>query len=381
MKADELLDLKTFEELRDEAVQELRDRSFKITNFRAGRVFYTLLELAMMALNTIYILLAKVLPQAFLGNATGAWLDVVAQDRAGVFRKQPQKTQGLVRVGRADTSIKTVLAVGDVVATEEDSDGNTLRYLVLERTVLAAGIAEATVPVEAELGGAGYNVGQGQITQLATFRAGIDWVINDEDWITLEGTDLEDDEALRQRAINRRMGIAYGGNKYMYQSLAEEITGVARARVDTNHPRGEGTIDIVVIGTEGVPSQSVIDQVVANMAKSGSAIADIAVYAVQEKAVDITATLYYDPEQGSPDVIKPAGEGIISDMFAVTRVEGVQQLNMDYGVDRALLMGNLRSVSGVISIDLASPAADVRVGFKELAVPGVVDLMVVEAEM
>ncbi|QGP91716.1 Baseplate J-like protein [Neomoorella glycerini] len=381
MKPEDLLELKTFEELMDEAVQELQSRQFKIKNFRPGRIFYTLLELAMLAVASLFKLLPKVLDQLFLSTAKGAWLDIVAQDRAGVFRKQPQKTQGVIRAGRNNPAAKAVLPVGAVVTTEEDADGNVLRYLVTKRTVLDAGVAEATVPVEAELGGARYNVGPGRITRLATFQAGIDYVTNDADWITLEGTDLEDDESLRRRAMNKRTGISYGGNQAMYQSMAEEITGVARARVNTKQPRGEGTIDVVIIGTEGVPTQAVIDKVKEKLDNDGSAIADIAVYPAEELVVDITATLYIDPVYGDPAVIDPKARSLLADMFKVTPVEGVQQINIDYGLDRSLIVANLRAIERVFSVELLQPAEDIKTTFKQILVLGQVNLTILGADV
>lgn len=381
MKPEDLLELKTFEELRDEAVQELQSRQFKIKNFRPGRIFYTLLELAMLAVASLFNLLPKVLDQLFLSTAKGAWLDIVAQDRAGVFRKQPQKTQGVIRAGRNNPAVKAVLPVGAVVTTEEDADGNVLRYLVTQRTVLDAGVTEATVPVEAERGGARYNVGPGQITRLATFQAGIDYVTNDADWITLEGTDLEDDESLRRRAMNKRTGISYGGNQAMYQSMAEEITGVARARVNTKQPRGEGSIDVVIIGTEGVPTQAVIDKVKEKLDNDGSAIADIAVYPAEELVVDITTTLYIDPVYGDPAVIDAKARTLLADMFKVTPVEGVQQINIDYGLDRSLIVANLRAIEHVFSVELLQPAEDIKTTFKQILVLGQVNLTILGADV
>lgn len=381
MKPEDLLELKTFEELRDDAIQELENRQFKIKNFRAGRVFYTLLELAMLAVASLFKLLPKVLDQLFLSTAKGAWLDIVAADRAGVFRKQPQKTQGTIRAGRNEAAVRTVLPVGAIVTTEEDTEGNLLRYVVTQRTVLDVGVAEVVVPIEAELGGTQYNVGTGQITRLATFQAGIDYITNDAGWVTLEGTDLEDDESLRRRAMDKRTAISYGGNATMYQSMAEEITGVARARVNTKHPRGEGTIDEVIIGTEGVPTQAVIDQVVEKLDNDGSAIADIAVYPVEELAVDVTATLYIDPNYGDPAVIDPAARAILTDMFKVMPVEGVQQINIDYGLDRSLVLANLRGIEHLISVDLQQPASDIRTTFRQIPVLGQVNLTITGADL
>lgn len=381
MKPEELLELQTFEELRDEAVQELNNRNFKIKNFRAGRIFYTLLELSMQAVAVLYKLLVKVLYQLFLSTATGQWLQVLALDRSGVIIKQPQETLGVIKAGRTDTSTKAILQVGDIVSTEEDNEGNTLRYFVTAQTILDVGVAEVTVPVKAENGGAKYNVPASYITKLTTFRPGIEYITNDADWITQEGTDLEDEESLRRRAQEKPFSISYGGNKMMYQSKAEEITGVARARVDIKQPRGEGTVDVVIIGTEGVPSQAVLDAVAAKLEDEGSAIADIAVYPIEELPVDISATIYYDSDYGDPILIESQANDVINNTFKVTPVENIKQFNIEYGVDRSLVTSNLRNITNVISVEITAPAADIRPTTNQLAVPGVISLTLIGVDI
>ncbi|GAB6170793.1 hypothetical protein JCM15765_02710 [Paradesulfitobacterium aromaticivorans] len=378
MQPEDLLELKSFEQVRDEAVADLQTRKFRITNFRPGRIFYTLLELAAKAASGIYTLLPLVLRQLFLSTATGAWLDLVAADRAGVYRKQAQKAKWNLRVGRQDTSQRATVPLGSIATTQEDASGKVLRYFATSKVVLDVGVAEALVPFEAEFGGAGYNVGPGQINRLGLFLVGIDSITNDADGLALEGTDTESDDSLRLRALNKTVGIAYGGSKEMYRAMAEEIVGVARARVDTSQPRGEGTIDVVLLGTEGVPSQTVIDQVVAKYDKDGSAIADIAVYPCELLNVPVTVILYKDPKQGSSDAMKLQAESLITEMFKVEVSQETPHFDPDYGVDRSLISSLRWFIRNTVSIDIIEPAIDAKVGFKQLAVPGVITVTVQE---
>jgi len=374
MSPKNLLDLKSFEELRDEATQKLKDEGFRIRNFRPGRVFYTLMELLLIAVSTLYTLLGNVIMNTFVSHAQRDWLDISALHHSGAIRKEATETQGVIKVGRDDPSIQATFQEGDMVTTEEDEDGEVLRYIVTERTVLSVGQEEAEVPVKAELPGAGYNVSAGKITRLATFHVGIDWVTNEEGWITHEGTDREDDESLRRRSQARYIGLSLGGTREMYQALAEEVDGVGRARVDTDHPRGEGTIDVIIIGTEGVPSSGVVDNVQAKLEAEGSAIADILVSPVEALIVDINATLYIDDRYGDEEKIEQEATSIIQDMFSLAPVDDVEQLNLEYGVDRSLVIGNLRQIEHVLSVVLNNPAEDVRAEFDKLVVPGEITL-------
>lgn len=378
MNPEDLLELKTFEQIRDDTIAELQTNKFRITNFRPGRVFYTLVELSAKAVDSLYKLLAKVLLMLFLDTSEDEWLDLVAADRAGVFRKLPQQAIWNVIVGRNDISIKAVILPDTIVKTEEDSNGNVLRYLTTTRTTLDPGVEEKTLQVKAEFGGSQYNVGSGQINQFEKLIPGVDWVSNDVDGLVQEGTDRESNNILRIRAQNKNISRAYGGNDYMYISMAEEIVGVAKARVDKNQPRGQGTINAVIIGTNGVPSQSVIDQVVAKYDQDGSAIADIAVYACEPVIVPVTVILYKSTKRGNADTMKTQAEELIRKMFDPITSQDSPQFDLDYGVDRSLLMALRWFVSDVLSVDVPEPAADVKVTFTELATLGLLTVTVQE---
>ncbi len=380
LKPEELLDLKTFEQVRDDAITDLQTSKFRITNFRPGRIFYTLVEISAKAVDALYKLLAKVIMQLFLSTATGGWLDLVAADRSGVYRKQAQKAIWNVRIGRADATLKATIPEGSIVTTEEDDKGQVLRFLVKTKTILDPGVIETVVQVEAELGGSQYNVGVGQISKFGVFIPGVDYVQNDANGLVLEGTDVETDESLRMRAQNKTVAIAYGGNDYMYKSMAEEIVGVARARINTQQPRGQGTIDAVIIGTEGIPSQTVIDQVVAKYENDGSAIADIGVFPCEIVIVPVTVTIYKDLKRGNADLMKSSAESLISGMFEIIpQTDGnAPQFDPDYGVDRSLIMAARWFIPDVLSMDVIEPATDVKVNFNQLAAPGVITVTVQE---
>ena len=379
MKPEDLLELKTYEQLRDDAIADLQSRNFRIKNFRAGRVFYTLLELAAKAVASLFLLLAKVLGQQYLDTAKGGWLDIVAADRAGVYRKQAQKAKWQLRAGRTDTTERITIPAGVIATTEEDSTGKVLRYLVTTRTVLEPGVAEITLEVEAELGGSEYNVGPGQISSLTTFQAGIDYVTNDAEGLILEGTDIETDEALRMRAQNKNVSISYGGNKAMYKSMAEDVVGVAWARVDTNQPRGEGTIDVVIIGTDGVPTQVVIDQVKIKYDDDASVLADIAVYPCEELTVPVELVLYKKAGVGDSVILKMDAENMVAKMFSVVPSDEEEpRFDIDYGIDRSLLMSLRQLLPDLRSVDVIGPSADVAVSLRQLAIMGTITITVQE---
>ncbi len=376
MDLKELITTKTVEELVNSSVTRLTDQGFRIKNFRPGRVFYTLLELAMQALAGLYELLLSVLPQIYLHSATGGWLDLKAADR-GVYRKPAQKTIGNVVFSRTNTAGNIVIPAGAEVATQPDIKGVELRYLVQSETVLADGQASVTVAVEAETEGDIYNVGAGLINKMITYIAGIDSVSNAADWIIQEGADVEDDESLRQRALAKLEQMAGGSNDAAYISWAKEITGVADVRIDSQQPRGEGTVDIIIIGTAGIPTQALIDEVQAHINTKKSAIADVLVLAPTAVPVDITATVYVHPEYGDLAQIEAEENSVLDIMFKYgdTEYPEIKKVT-ELGLTRAQIISNLMSVDNVVNVSLTAPAADLTPTSRELLTKGIVNLTV-----
>lgn len=90
---------------------------------------------------------------------------------------------------------------------------------------------------------------------------GIDTITNETDWITKEGTDLEDIESLRSRTLNSWSDLATGTTAAKYKAAAEKVTGVLYVDVDQLHPRGQGSVDIIVTSTAGAASEELITEV------------------------------------------------------------------------------------------------------------------------
>jgi uncharacterized phage protein gp47/JayE len=353
---------------------KLREVGFRITNLRPGGVFYTLLEMANQGLADLYDLLKSVVPQLYVETATGDWLDLRAADFE-VYRKLAQKTQGNVIFGRNAPGGNVVIPAGTIVATGVDRYGERLQFVVTTQTVLEEGSLEVAVPVEAEFAGARYNVGGGQINELVTYIAGIDYVTNTADWITREGTDDETDDELRARVKAKWAQLSVGGGRDAYIAWAQEVPGVVVVQVDDNQPRGQGTVDVIITGTAGLPSQALIDEVQARINERKPLCADVLVVAPTPVVVDITATVYVHPVYGDLTEIQAQAASIIDQMFNYgVETPGIVKASTEFGVPRAAIVSNLMTIEHVVNVALTAPAADVTVLPRELPVKGVVTI-------
>jgi uncharacterized phage protein gp47/JayE len=231
------------------------------------------------------------------------------------------------------------------------------------------------VPVEAEFAGAKYNVGAGQINQLVTVIPGVDYVTNAADWITREGTDDETDDELRARVKAKWTQLSVGGGRDAYIAWAQEVPGVVVVQVDDNQPRGQGTVDVIITGTAGLPSQALIDEVQARINERKPLCTDVLVVAPTPVAVDITATVYVHPVYGDLAEIQAQAAGIIDQMFNYgVETPGIIKASTEFGVPRAAIIGNLMTIEHVVNVALTAPAADVTVLPRELPVKGLVTI-------
>ncbi|EPR07755.1 baseplate J/gp47 family protein [Ruminiclostridium papyrosolvens] len=257
---DEIIPLPDINDLKDEKVAELESEGFVITNFSSGGIFYTLLMIALQIKVEFITLLRSILNNLFVTHADGTWLKLKAADFSKK-QKEAIKTQGYVIVTRGNSSDAVKIPKGHVFKTIKDVNGEELRFFVVEDTVLQKGSNTVNVLVEAELEGTKYNVPQGQITRSLTYLDGGCTVSNNVDWITQEGSDTEDLESLRERTLRSWSELATRPTAEKYQNVCESISGVLFAKVNDLHPRGQGTVDIIITGTAGEATESLLTKV------------------------------------------------------------------------------------------------------------------------
>ena len=116
------------------------------------------------------------------------------------------------------------------------------------------------VPVEAEMEGIRYKVPAGQITRSLTYLGNIS-ITNNNDWITQEGSDMEDDESARTRTLRSWAELAQRATEDSFINAAESVPGVLFAQADCSHPRGQGTVDVIVTGTAGEATEGLLEAV------------------------------------------------------------------------------------------------------------------------
>lgn len=258
--------------------------NFAPTNYVPGDPLRTLLELQGEGVADVERTVSALADAGYLDRAPGEWLSLLTESHYGITRQPSTFAQGMLRLVASAAGAISV-PPGLIVGT-----ASGLKYSTLEAGTVPAG-GYLDLPIRAEQPGSAYNVPAGTINVLHTPLPGLA-VTNVAGWLLEAGADEESDEALRRRARLRWSELGGGATRdaYEYWALSAHPS-VDRVRILDEHPRGQGTLDVVVWGTGGI-GPDVIAAVDEFVQPRRPVTADVRVYAATERVVPVTLELY-----------------------------------------------------------------------------------------
>lgn len=325
-----------------------------------------ILELVSWMIWQLYQILNTIFAQAVPLQASGDWLDVHAV-QVGVSRKKELKAAGNVifsRLEGASNDRNIPIPAGTIIRTLPDGKGEIYRYVTTADVVLPSGSDTVTAPAQSETYGAAANAGIGQICEIVTPVDGVGGVTNRADWLTQEGADTETDVSLRKRY--RLAWMAQAGNtRAAYEAAALSVAGVADVKVDDQHPRGEGTVDIIVQGTAGIPTEKLLEDVRTAVANTIIINDDVLVKAPTPRPVSIECTL--ELLSGDADALKMQARAWLASLFAGGAGDGSAAFGVGADVIRDRLAQGVIGLPGVKRIVWVSPTEDIVIAPDELA--------------
>lgn len=242
-----------------EMKDSLEENGFKVTKWGTGAVFYWLTRICVQIHIELLKLARVILNNMFIRHAEGKWLELKAAEFSK-SRKAAIKTQGYITINRNNSDTALTITKAHIFKTKPDASGTELKYYAVADTLIPAGIKTGKVLVEAEKAGTQYNVSENQITVSMIYLEEIENITNDQDWIYLEGADEESYSSLRTRTLGSWEELSINTTAGKLKSVVESLPGVMCAYVDDQHPRGQGTVDVIVIGTAGAASAELIQQ-------------------------------------------------------------------------------------------------------------------------
>lgn len=299
--------------------QELAEEKFPITNFKKGGVYYHLIRMLVKIDIELRHLARTILNSCFIKHATGDWLKIKAADYSK-FLKAPKAAKGYVSIYRREYENALKITKGHCFKTEPDIYGKELKFYVCENTVIEAGEEIGKVLVEAEETGTYYNIAPGKITVSMIHLEGVDYVTNEKDWLFEEGADEEELEKLRERCMSSWSELATRTIEEKLRNTARSVPGVLDVRIHAQHPRGQGTVDIIVTSTAGEASPELLRKVGEVIEPLKGNYEDYLVKSSEVVRQDFDLVLYLG-ENISTDGVKEQAEHLIEEMMQLTREE------------------------------------------------------------
>lgn len=363
----------SLDELKEQTIAELENEGFAITNFKSGGVFYTLLMVSLEIYTELTGLFRRVLSNMFVKHAEDVWIELKAQDY-GKTRKPASKTKGILTLtGDAGHATLTIPA-GTTFRTDKDINGEELRYFSVTDVTLLDTQDETQVTVEAEKEGALYNVPQGRITNCTRHLEGIESITNAFDWITMAGADIEDLELLRERTLNSWADLATGTTAAKYKSAAEKVIGVLYADVDQLHPRGQGSVDIIVTSTAGEASEELLQKVEEAVQEIKGDYDNLLIKSAETVYQDIDVMIEL-PELISDEGVEEKARYAVEKYFKVSMSRKLNEL-----VLLDLYIAIKQEIPVLKNIKIKKPATDIKLAKGNVILLGKLDVTVVWEE-
>ena len=341
------------DDLKNELVEKLQEKGFVITNFNSGGIFYTLLMIVVQVRVELTRLLRTMLNTLYVRHADAEWLGLLAADFSK-SRKAAVKTQGIVTLYRdpkAETT--TVVPRGTIFLTDTDINGEKLRYFSVEKETAFKGMDMVHIPVEAEAEGSRYNIPAGQITKCVKHLEGITRISNEIGWISREGSDIEEWEALRERTLGAWDLLATMPTAAKYKNICEAVDGVLHVTVHQLHPRGQGTVDIIVTSTAGEATPELLAKVQEAADGIKAPDDDVLVKSAVTVAQDISLQVIL-PQLASDEGIKDRVVSVVANYFRISRDRNLYEF-----IQYDLLYAIKSSVPIIKNVKILTPEEDV----------------------
>lgn len=302
-------------------------------------------------------------------TAKGDALDEQCEEWSSIVRRKLAK-KAIVRFNAkrsSPASVDTPIPVGSLITTQAIGDMPAIDFYVITTKdepnipVIPAGQTSTYVLAKCSIEGKIGNLSAG--TTVHPGMVGVDTIEVVE--LVEEGADKEDDETLRGRLIEDIQNREKGGTEFDYPIWAKQITGVVSAR-SIPLARGNGTLDLLITGTNGLPTQELIDEVQAFINKKIPAGGcSVLVKAPTPIYVDVSAQIKLLPGFTFSTILPQIKKALDACIEAENKVLIVRTNK---------LRNAINDIEGVFNFTLDAPAKDIPLSGGELALPGIYTL-------
>lgn len=361
----DILVAKTRDTLIAEILAVLAADGCPVTAWQAGNPLRTLTRADATALADLHATVKLIGAAAFLDDAEGDWLTLLARSKFQVTRVAAVACVGRVVLTVASGAGPYTITAGGLLV----SDGVRRWRSTNTSSVTITSAATTTIEVQAEATGTAYNVANNVVTTVVSpALAGVtvtNPAISGGPWYTTAGAAEESDASLRQRCRDKWGTLGRGANDTAYRYWAR--TGhayeaqVTRAAVVWGP--GDGTVTVYIAGPT-------------------SAISDSGITAAVQAWVDLnnpgTDTVTVTPATGvtasiaGTITVRSASDSTANRALATDAIAAYfATLGIGDDVDLGAIYAAIYAARGIVDVDLSSPSGDTSINNDQIAVPSV----------
>lgn len=361
----DILTAKTRDTLIAEILAVLAADGCPVTAWQTGNPLRTLTRADATALADLHATVRLIGAAAFLDDASGDWLTLLARSKFQVTR-----VAGVACVGRVVLTVAsgagpyTITAGGLLV-----SDGARRWRSTSTSSVTITSAATTTIEVQAEATGTAYNVANNVVTTIVSpALAGVSVTnpaIGSNPWYTTAGAAEESDASLRQRCRDKwgTLGRGATDTAYRYWARTGHVYEAQVTRAAVVWGSGDGTVTVYIAGPT-------------------SAITDSAITAAVQSWVDLnnpgTDTVTVSPAAGvtvtvaGTITVRAASDSTANRALATDAIAAYfATLGIGDDVDLGALYAAIYAARGIVDVDLSSPSGDTAINNDQIAVPSV----------
>jgi len=310
------------------------------------RLYAVAYELATLEANADFV--AR---QAFPQTAVGEYLDFHAQMR-GLERHAATFAQGTLRFFANEPAVVPLTIPEGTVCMSDAME----EFVTLHSSVIAIGETWCDAAARAKTAGKAGNATAGAVTVMELAPAGIEGVTNTAAFTG--GGDAESDKELAERVVQSYRKLPNGANRAYYETKALGVDGVCAVKVFPKK-RGVGTVDVVISGHGGMPSEETVAKVKELLEGEREICVDIAVSAPETVAVNVEAQLVIAQDADVQTALSLAEENLRGYFDGELLGKKIYVAKL-----AALLMG----IEGVENCVITSPQQDITVTDVQIAV-------------
>ena len=270
-----------FTNIKDEyqILDDMMELTVVDTTKSVGGLLYDALAPCANQLAEQYMEIRSNLARSFVEYSDSEYLDMKAKE-FGLERKDANKAVATVEFNGLKG---TVIPVGFSVKSKSGLTYKTTEELTIGSSEVVVGT------VEAENTGTAYNIAINQITEIPVTLTGLFTVNNIVE--ATGGSEIEEDDSLRERILDKMQNPAASGNANHYKLWAMTNAGVGDAKV---HPiwNGPGTVKVTLVDTNKYPANAETVKEVYDYIESERPIgATVTVVPADKRYINISVTV------------------------------------------------------------------------------------------